>query len=120
MGYGLSDKNNWRVVLGEHVQGREDGTEQKLTLDKIVRHPKFVRKWLLIYLTLLLLEFDIREWYNVPMCHRHAHVLSNTCLPRSLPFHLTRAFCNSSVQYPRLAFLCSSCQFIVQVNISNQ
>ncbi|KAH3863760.1 hypothetical protein DPMN_026760 [Dreissena polymorpha] len=42
MGYGLSDKNNWRVVLGEHVQGREDGTEQKLTLDKIVRHPKFV------------------------------------------------------------------------------
>ncbi|KAH3884532.1 plasminogen-like [Dreissena polymorpha] len=36
------DKNNITVVLGEHVQGREEGTEQTHTLDKIIIHPELV------------------------------------------------------------------------------
>ncbi|KAH3825251.1 hypothetical protein DPMN_102523 [Dreissena polymorpha] len=43
------DTNNWRVILGEHVQYREEGTEQKHSLDKIVTHPKYSRGWLLLY-----------------------------------------------------------------------
>ncbi|KAH3825229.1 hypothetical protein DPMN_127103 [Dreissena polymorpha] len=38
----MLDTKNWRVVLGEHVQDREEGTEQKHTLDKIVTHPKYL------------------------------------------------------------------------------
>ncbi|KAH3729979.1 uncharacterized protein LOC127852679 [Dreissena polymorpha] len=41
---GSSDTNNWRVVLGEHVQGREEGTEQNLTVDKIVTHPMYMQE----------------------------------------------------------------------------
>ncbi|KAH3689117.1 tryptase-like [Dreissena polymorpha] len=45
----MSDKTNWRAVLGEHVQGREDGTEQKLTLDKIVTHPNYTLEPTMLY-----------------------------------------------------------------------
>ncbi|XP_052259815.1 chymotrypsinogen B-like [Dreissena polymorpha] len=40
----FADIKDWRVVLGEHVQGREEGTEQNITLDKIVAHPKYSQK----------------------------------------------------------------------------
>ncbi|KAH3689116.1 tryptase-like isoform X1 [Dreissena polymorpha] len=45
----MSDKTNWRAVLGEHVQGREDGTEQKLKLDKIVTHPNYMLEPTILY-----------------------------------------------------------------------
>lgn len=43
-GQGLSDKDNWDVVLGEHYQGFMDGTEQFVNIDKLIRHPDFVRE----------------------------------------------------------------------------
>ena len=48
---GCGDKDNWRVVLGEHVQGREEGTEQYLKMEKIVSHPTYLREWRLFNLT---------------------------------------------------------------------
>lgn len=41
-GEGLSDKDNWVAVLGEHYQGIMEGTEQFVNIDKIIRHPGFV------------------------------------------------------------------------------
>ncbi|XP_060562222.1 chymotrypsinogen B-like [Ruditapes philippinarum] len=41
-GEGLSNKDNWVVVLGEHYQGIMDGTEQFLYIDKLVKHPDFI------------------------------------------------------------------------------
>ncbi|XP_045214354.2 uncharacterized protein LOC123564677 isoform X1 [Mercenaria mercenaria] len=41
-GEGLSDKENWVAVFGEHYQGIMDGTEQFVDIDKIVKHPDFI------------------------------------------------------------------------------
>lgn len=42
MGEGLSSPENWRVILGEHNQANPDGTEQILTIDRIIKHPDFI------------------------------------------------------------------------------
>ena len=42
MGDGLSSPENWRVILGEHNQANPDGTEQILTIDRIIKHPDFI------------------------------------------------------------------------------
>lgn len=47
-GEGLSNKDNWVVVLGEHYQGIMDGTEQFVYIDKLIRHPDFVREYLIV------------------------------------------------------------------------
>ncbi|KAL4240708.1 Ovochymase-1 [Mactra antiquata] len=41
-GEGLSDKNNWIAVAGEHYLGNYDGTEQFITVEKIIKHPRFI------------------------------------------------------------------------------
>ncbi|XP_052212374.1 tryptase-like [Dreissena polymorpha] len=63
-GIDLLDTTNWRVVLGEHVQDREEGTEQKHTLDKIVTHPKY------------LLSSDDKVFYDIALLKlsRRAHM----------------------------------------------
>ncbi|KAH3747033.1 hypothetical protein DPMN_181454 [Dreissena polymorpha] len=70
----MSDKNNWRAVLGEHMQGREDGTEQKLTLDRIVTHPKFTLEPTMLFdiaLVKLSRPAHMSEYVNTAPDHSH-------------------------------------------------
>ncbi|XP_046352490.2 trypsin-like isoform X1 [Haliotis rufescens] len=53
---GLQKKSNWIVMIGEHNQYKNEGTEQRMRIRKVFRHQNYTARPLLRDLTLLKLK----------------------------------------------------------------